>query len=200
MERKPSRIIQVARRVTQAENLRKLPWIRRRIICRSFFQTGIEHYLTSPLEFKRAFGFLDRDNDGFISADDLMEICILMGDNIPSKQDVFRWIRVFDMNHDFKISFEEFVSTLIVKMDHFMTPTDIEQLFRRCDSQNQGYITIGSLIQAMESQGNHLHVDDAKLMMGEADTNRKIEFIEFSRRMMKMRKDILFHFGSLLAT
>ena len=87
--------------------LRKAPWIKRRIVYKSL----IERELTvdNVSEFRRAFDFLDIDKDGMISSSDLMAIAKLMGGEIPNESDVNRWIRVFDMNHDLRISFDELI-------------------------------------------------------------------------------------------
>ena len=184
----------------QIGNVRKLPWIRRRIIYRSL--TAKTYDLSNRLEYKKAFEFLDRNKDGFISASDLTEICRIMGDELPTKSRVDRWIKKFDMNNDQKICFEEFVATLLVKMVSFMTQPDIAHLFEKCDIGSRGYITTDNLIQVMADQGKEIKVEEARLMIREMDSddNKRIEFNEFSRGMKVMRQDILFHFGAILAT
>ena len=181
--------------------LRKAPWIKRRIVYKSL----IERELTvdNVSEFRRAFDFLDIDKDGMISSSDLMAIAKLMGGEIPNESDVNRWIRVFDMNHDLRISFDEFVATLFVKMDNFMTEVEILDLFQKCDVSNRGYITIENIVQAMTNIGKNLQVSEARLMVRDANsncTNGKIEIAEFNRIMGIMRKDILFCVGAILST
>ena len=182
--------------------LRKLPWIRRRIIYRSFAEK--EFSLTNELEFKRAFAFLDMNKDGFISAGDfaMMYKLMCLDEKQTQKLDVNRLVRVFDMNHDLKISFEEFVATMIVKMETLMTQNDIKHIFKRCDLRSKGYITIGDIIQVMASFGKELQVENARLMLREADLNfnGRIELNEFNRIMRIMRKDILFCVGIIIAT
>lgn len=180
--------------------LRKSPWIRRRIIHRSLVEN--DFVLENELEYKRAFDFLDIDKDGFVSIADLISIVKLMDDKAPSDSDVNRWIRVFDMNHDVEISFEEFVATMIVKMENFMSQNEIFELFRKCDVQNEGYITTENIIEVMASQGEHLKVSEARMMLREVSSSRKsrIEITEFHRMMEIMRKDILFCVGAILSS
>ena len=180
--------------------LRKSPWVRRRLIFRSLKEK--EYLMKNKEEFKSAFDFLDVDKDGFITCNDLTVIVMLMEGEVPKLTDVNRWIRVFDVNHDLKICFEEFVATLIVKMEHFMTPPDIVDLFSKCDLKNRGYITCHNVIQATALSGKRITVEDARLMFKEIGPSwhRRITFMEFERVMKIMRKDILFCVGAILAT
>ena len=181
--------------------LRKAPWIKRRILYKSLVER--EFIVENVSEFRRAFDFLDIDKDGMISPSDLMAIAKLMGGEIPNESDINHWIRVFDMNHDLQISFEEFVATLIVKMDNFLNEVDILNIFKKCDVSHRGYITIENIIQAMANIGKNLHVSEARLMVRDAHsngTNGKIEIAEFNRIMGMMRKDILFCVGALFST
>lgn len=192
MEEIPTRVM---------SQLRKAPWIKRRIVYKSLIER--EFAVENASEFRRAFDFLDIDKDGLISPSDLMSIAKLMGGEIPNESDVNRWIRVFDMNHDLRISFDEFVATLIVKMDNFMKEMEILDLFQKCDGSNRGYITIENIIQAMANIGKNLQVSEARLMIREVNsdcTNGKIEIAEFNRIMGIMRKDILFCVGAILST
>lgn len=182
------------------EKVRKLSWVRKRLIYKSLVAN--EYCVRNQLEFKRAFEFLDINKDGVITASDLMEISKLMGDEMPTEHDVNRWIKVFDMHQNHQITFEEFVATLVVRMENFMPESDIVRLFAKCDLQNQGYITIDNLIQVMAAQGKELTVEEARLMLREANLKSlpRIDFIEFKRIMKIMKKDILFYVGSILAT
>ena len=180
--------------------LQKSPWVRRRLIFRSLMAK--EYPLANREEFKSAFDFLDVDKDGFITCHDLMVIVMLMEGQVPNIVDVNRWIRVFDINHNLKICFEEFVATLIVKMEHFMTSSDITNLFSKCDLKNRGYITCHNVVQATALSGKTITVEDARLMFKEIGPSwhRRITLMEFERVMKIMRKDILFCVGAILAT
>ena len=180
--------------------LRRTPWIRRRSIYRSLVEK--DYVLVNEMEFKHAFMFLDFDRDGLLSADDLRNVVSYMEGKVPDEIDVMRWIKVFDMNQDGTISFHEFVATLIVKMDNFMTSDDIIDLYEKCDLSNMGYITTRSVVQASAVSGNNITVEDASLMIKAfgSDCSRRIDFHEFNRMMKVMRKDILFCVGSILAT
>ena len=125
-----------------------------------------------------------------------------MEGELPKELDVYRWMSVFDMNQDGKISFEEFVATMIVKMDNFMTSDDIIDLFEKVDRLSLGYITIKSIMEATELLHKSVTEEEALLMVAAIDTNcdRKIDFPEFNRMMKVMRKDILFCVGAILAT
>ena len=63
------------------------------------------------------------DKDGVISGSDIKNIFELMGEEKPTDDRINRWIKAFDMNQDVQITFEEFVATLIVKMENgFFNP------------------------------------------------------------------------------
>lgn len=180
--------------------LGRSPWVKRRIIYRSLLAK--EYPLANEQEFKSAFDFLDVDKDGFITCNDLTVVVMLMDGEVPKLVDVNRWIRVFDINHDLKIRFEEFVATLIVKMEYFMTSTDVIDLFSKCDLKSRGYITIHNVIHAAALSGKVVTAEDARLMFKEIGPSwhRRITFMEFERVMKIMRKDILFCVGAILAT
>ena len=83
--------------------LRRSSWIKRRVIYRSLMENELN--LKNRAEFKKAFMFLDVDNDGFISVQDFIVVAACMeGENV-GLLDVYRWIRMFDMNQDGKIGF-----------------------------------------------------------------------------------------------
>ena len=183
--------------------LRKSPWIRRRSICHALKEH--QFFLNNQIEYKRykkAFDFLDVDKDGVISGSDIKNIFELMGEEKPTDDRINRWIKAFDMNQDVQITFEEFVATLIVKMETFLTNHDIMCLFEKCDLKDEGCITLDNLIQIMASLGKELSIEEAQLMIGNAGSRccERIEFNEFYRMMRIMRKDILFCVGSILAT
>ena len=152
------------------------------------------------LELKRAFEFLDVDKDGAISANDLTCILEDMGER-PTQVEIARWIAIFDMSNDHTIGFEEFVSTMLVAMDNLITEDDILDTFRRLDADENGYITVDELIEAMYAEGKHLTYDDAQLMIRQADSNidGKIEAKELIEMLQVMTKDVLFCFGAMLA-
>ena len=180
--------------------LRRSSWIKRRVIYRSLMENELN--LKNRAEFKKAFMFLDVDSDGFISVQDFIVVASCMeGENV-GLLDVYRWIRMFDMNQDGKIGFEEFAATLLVKMENFMTPKDVLQLFTKCDASDKGYITANGVMKASARAGKDITIEDAKIMLNGAGIKckGKVDFVEFSRIMEIMRKDILFLVGSLLST
>ena len=180
--------------------LRKSPWVRRRLILRSLIEK--EYLLENEAEFKNAFNFLDVDKDGYITENDLCDILMVMGGKVPSQVDLTRWIRVFDMNQDSQISYEEFVATVIIKMESFMSSNDISRLFMKCDLRERGYITIDNVIQVARMLGEKITIQDAKCMFKDSTTSSKrgLDFPEFKEMMQIMRKDILFCVGAILAS
>ena len=181
------------------QQLRRTPWIRRRCIYHSLMER--QYVIENEREFQHAFMFLDFDRDGLISPNDLGTVVTFMDGKTPNQTDVNRWIKVFDMNYDGAISFQEFVATLIVKMEHFMTSKDIVDLYEKLDGLNMGYITTSNIINASALAGNYITIEDAKLMIKAvgSDCSKRIDFHEFNRMMKVMRKDILFCVGAILA-
>ena len=163
--------------------LRKSPWVRRRLILRSLMEK--EYLLHNEAEFKNAFNFLDVDKDGFISENDLCATLMVMDGKVPNKVDLSRWMRAFDMNQDLQISYEEFVATVIIKMENFMLSKHIVLLFSKCDILDRGYITIDDVIQVGRMSGNLITLKDAKLMFKDSATSSKrgLNFIEFNQMM-----------------
>ena len=127
---------------------------------------------------------------------------MVMGGKVPSQVDLTRWIRVFDMNQDSQISYEEFVATVIIKMESFMSSNDISRLFMKCDLRERGYITIDNVIQVARMLGEKVTIQDAKCMFKDSTTSSKrgLDFPEFKEMMQIMRKDILFCVGAILAS
>ena len=180
--------------------LRQSPWIRRRLLYRSLLEK--EFCPINELEFKKAFTFLDTDSDGFISASDLTMIAKHVNGKIPNQVEVQRWIKVFDMNYDCDISYEEFVATIIVKMEHLMTTKDIIRTFKKCDLRDEGYINAKSIRETAAMLGKHITEEEACLMIKNVDAyyKERIDLIEFNRMMQIMKKDILFCVGTILAS
>ena len=84
-------------------------------------------------------------------------------------------------------------------MDNFMNQEEIDELFRKVDVQNDGYITTKKIIVFMESQGEHLKELYAQMMLRKVSSSSisRMDVTESHQTMGSMQKDTLFCIGAI---
>uniref|UniRef100_A0A8W8N0I1 EF-hand domain-containing protein n=1 Tax=Magallana gigas TaxID=29159 RepID=A0A8W8N0I1_MAGGI len=90
----------------------------------------------------------DTNNDGFISADEYVNVMKANYVSIDIERErMIAAFSVFDVNGDGKITLEEIRNVLKYKDDSLST-VDIETLFREIDASNQGYIDFTDFVNS----------------------------------------------------
>lgn len=143
------------------------------------------------IELKDAFSIFDKNNDGFIKKSNVREILISLG-KVGSDEQVNRVIKEVDADGDGVISFPEFVSLMTAKdyTDSAMeSASELEQMFRIFDRDNDGYITLMEMKNALDEMSSEpVPFSEVEEMIKEADHNgdQKVSYKEF-KAIMKVK-------------
>jgi len=129
---------------------------------------------------REAFALFDRNDDGFLSKDELLDAMIKFGVEVDTVQ-LDEMFQLADIDSNGLIDFNE-LSTL---MERNYTSHDVHQeikdLFSLIDVNKDGYLSEKEIRKMMKSVGERISKKDVRKMMKEADKNRdgKISLDEF---------------------
>ena len=131
-------------------------------------------------EFRQSFDIIDRDGDGYINADDLLQLFQALGANL-SRTDVEGLIRENDVDGTERIDFPGFLAIMTRETKQADIDDELREAFRTMDKDQDGFITASELSNLLQSIGIPLSGDVVKRMIAEADKNRdqKLDFAEF---------------------
>ncbi|XP_057765979.1 probable calcium-binding protein CML41 [Salvia miltiorrhiza] len=134
-------------------------------------------------EFRRVFRFLDADNDGTISADELTAYFAAVGDSV-SREEAERIIGEFSRGGDLLLEFEEFVRVMELREG------GDGEILRRAfevyeEEKGSGCITAEGLRQVLRRLGDVKSVRECKAMIRayDLDGNGVLDFHEFCKMM-----------------
>jgi len=99
---------------------------------------------------RRLFSKIDKDNDGFLSRDDVKELVSHLY-AAPGEDCMTSWFDHFDSNGDGRISFEEFLDAL--GNQPTCTANEWHAFFRVLDIDDNGKVTIHEMSNTLESLG-----------------------------------------------
>jgi calmodulin len=136
-------------------------------------------------EYKESFSIFDKDNDGYISYEQLSEIIKILGHNIPD-EDLQKMFREFDIDNKGSIDFKEFLGIMARKMRDTETETDFVNAFNIFDRDHNGLINGQELFDIFQSLGIEATKDDCDELIKDADLDMDgfINYEEFVRMLM----------------
>jgi len=131
-------------------------------------------------ELKNAFASFDKNDDGFISKQELSEAMTCLGHKI-SNEELDDIIKAVDSDGNGLVDFKEFINLmdnncLVQSMDE-----EMQHLFKMIDKNNDGFITEKEIKAMLKGLGEKVRKKDIRKMIKEADQNKdgKISFNEF---------------------
>ena len=146
-----------------------------------------EEYITDQQrkDFQDIFDQFDKDKDGKISAKELENAMVSMGQN-PTNDEIKEMMEEADLNKDGKIDFEEFLSLMTRNSPETQTEDEVINAFRVFDKEGNGLISSAELKHIMMTIGDKMTEEEADEMVNEADIDEDgmINYEEFVRMMM----------------
>ena len=146
-----------------------------------------EEYITDQQrkDFQDIFDQFDKDKDGKISAKELENDMVSMGQN-PTNEEIKEMMEEADLNKDGKIDFEEFLSLMTRNSPETQTEDEVINAFRVFDKEGNGLISSAELKHIMMTIGDKMTEEEADEMVNEADIDEDgmINYEEFVRMMM----------------
>ena len=146
-----------------------------------------EEYITDEQrkELQDIFDQFDKDKDGKISAQELANAMISMGQN-PTEEEVNDIMREVDLNQDGYIDFDAFIIIMTRSTTDNQTEDEVINAFRIFDKEGNGLIASSELKHIMMSIGDKMTEEEADEMVNEADIDEDgmINYEEFVRMMM----------------
>ena len=146
-----------------------------------------EEYITDQQrkDFQDIFDQFDKDKDGKISAKELENAMVSMGQN-PTNEEIKEMMEEADLNKDGKIDFEEFLSLMTRNSPETQTEDEVINAFRVFDKEGNGLIFSAELKHIMMTIGDKMTEEEADEMVNEADIDEDgmINYEEFVRMMM----------------
>ena len=135
-------------------------------------------------QFKDTFNLFDKDNDGFISVEELEDVMKSLGQS-PTKDELKDMVNDVDTDGDGRIDFPEFLTMMSRKVHELDLNKEMEEAFKVFDKDGDGFITPAELKSVLHSLGDKLTNNEITMMMKEADLNGdgKINFHEFVQMM-----------------
>ena len=146
-----------------------------------------EEYITDQQrkDFQDIFDQFDKDKDGKISAKELENAMVSMGQN-PTNEEIKEMMEEADLNKDGKIDFEEFLNLMTRNSQETQTEDEVINAFRVFDKEGNGLISSAELKHIMMTIGDKMTEEEADEMVNEADIDEDgmINYEEFVRMMM----------------
>lgn len=129
---------------------------------------------------KTCFAEFDRNNDGFISRDELSGVIDSLGRMIPDDE-LDEMIKLVDKDLNGLVDFKEFIELMDNNCLVQSADKEMEDLFRVFDLNKDGYITEQEISNIMGSLNEKVRKRDIRKMVKVADRNKdgKISFVEF---------------------
>ena len=136
-------------------------------------------------EYQDAFEMFDKDKDGAITARELGNMMRSIGQN-PTDEEVMAIIKEVDLNSDWKIELDEFMTLMARNSPDTQTEDEVINAFRVFDKEGNGLIATAELKHIMMTIGDKMTEAEADEMIHEADIDDDgvINYEEFVRMMM----------------
>ncbi|XP_058748657.1 calmodulin-like protein 11 [Vicia villosa] len=135
-------------------------------------------------ELHEAFCLIDKNNDGFITEDELTTT-IKSFDVNPTKEEIQNMISEVDINRRGSINFEEFLNIMSTQMKENISK-ELKEAFRIFDRDQDEYISAIELKDVMMRLGERLTDEEVEQMIREADLDGdgKVSYEEFAKIMV----------------
>lgn len=150
-------------------------------------ETGASKLTEEQIEdFKRAFLLFDKDGNGRITADELIDVMVSLGQK-PSESEAEAMIQQADQDGDGSIDFMEFLEVMASKMGEKSFEDDLREAFQLFDRDSNGYISKRELTFVMTSLGEQITDTAVENMIKEVDLDGdgRVNYEEFLRIMKK---------------
>lgn len=137
-------------------------------------------------DIKEAFDLFDREASGKIDTKELKIAIRALGFE-PKKEEIKKMIAEVDKDGSGKISFEDFLNLMSVKMAEKDSKEEIMKAFRLFDDDETGKISFKNLYRVAKELGENLTNEELQEMIDEADRDGdgEISQDEFLRIMKK---------------
>ncbi|CAL8068261.1 unnamed protein product [Calicophoron daubneyi] len=143
------------------------------------FQTGMNPDLES--ELMEAFQLIDKNNDGYITADDLNSTCRTLGMGL-SAAEVEKGVDVLSLRSKPLITVADFIKIIGRTLSSRRGEEYLSQIFRFFDRSDTGKINAEELASRLSAVVRPTTVEEANLILDNVDRDgdRKISSDEFS--------------------
>jgi calcium-dependent protein kinase len=136
------------------------------------------------LKLKKAFLEMDKDNTGTLEYEEILETFEKLG--IKKSEDEVKEIwKGLDFHIDGTVNYTEFLAATISSVE-FFKEEKIWSAFKYFDSENKGYITCDSMINALKQDNLTIDETGLKSMFERLNKKKKVDFEEF-KNMIKNR-------------
>ncbi|XP_064628899.1 uncharacterized protein LOC135488284 [Lineus longissimus] len=137
-------------------------------------------------EIRGSFNIFDKNDDGFISKDEIRGILEGFGE-CPTNDELDAMVKTADVDGDGKFGFYDFAIAICNKSmgrpptDDDDNTEDLKRAFEMCDISKTGYLTIADMSYVFKCIGMKVSIYDLLDLMAEADSNNddQISFEEF---------------------
>ena len=129
------------------------------------------------LKLKKAFLEIDKDNTGTLEYEEILETFEKLGIK-KSENEVAEVWKGLDFHLDGKVNYTEFLAATINSFE-FFKEEKIWSAFKYFDSDNKGYITYESMINALKTDNLTIDESSIKSMFEKFNKNKKFNFEEF---------------------
>ncbi|KAJ4762489.1 hypothetical protein LUZ62_072864 [Rhynchospora pubera] len=135
-------------------------------------------------DHREAFSLFDKDNDGFITKQELATVIRQLGQN-PSDEDVQEMISEVDTDGNGTVDFSEFLSLMEKKLKETDSEDELREAFKVFDKDNNGFISASELRTVLMNLGENISDAEVDEMIKEADANGdgQVDYAEFVKMM-----------------
>lgn len=132
-------------------------------------------------EMKEVFKIFDKDNDGFITNEEVGGLLRSLGRN-PTEEEIQKLIKETDKNGNGKIEIDEFIAfmegTYVVSQDRV---EDVVAAFKIFDLDNNGWISCEEFKKILMKFGGEFTDEEVEHIFRESDLNNdgKLAYAEF---------------------
>lgn len=137
-------------------------------------------------DFRKAFLLFDKDGNGRITADELIDVMRSLGQS-PTNREVEEMIKKADQDGDGSIDFMEFLEVMAKKLGEHTFEDDLRDAFQLFDRDSNGFISKRELTFVMTSLGEQMSDAAVENMIKEVDLDGdgRVNYEEFIRIMKK---------------
>lgn len=137
-------------------------------------------------DIKEAFDLFDTEGNGFIETKELKVAIRALGFE-PKKEEIKKMVAEIDKEGTGKVSYDDFLQLMTVKMAEKDTKEEILKAFRLFDDDDTGRISFKNLKRVAKELGENLTDEELREMIEEADLDGdgEVNQEEFLRIMKK---------------
>lgn len=129
------------------------------------------------LRLKKAFIEMDKDNTGTLEYEEILETFEKLGIKKDENEVKDIW-NGLDFHIDGQVNYTEFLAATISSVE-FFKEEKIWSAFKYFDSDNKGYITCNSMINALRKDNLSINETGLVSMFNNYNNNKKVDFEEF---------------------